>query len=153
MACCYVPSEEEEVMDLSGDSTVGYCGSSMEYESDVSSDPSSVTSESTGDSNDSYGSSVEVSDTEEEIESDGDDGNFSSDTWTFVDDDCAADELLNRYPFRPIVSLPNLNLRNMFTCSLVCFSRNLLMILTYMVGENLLLMLPVLTITTMHGLM
>ena len=100
MACCYVPSEEE-VMDLSGDSTVGYCGSSMEYESDVSSDPSSVTSESTGDSDDSYGSSVEVSDTEEEIESDGDDGNFSSDTWTFVDDDCAAAELLNRYPFRP----------------------------------------------------
>ena len=67
----------------------------------VSSDPSSVTSESTGDSDDSCGSSVEVSDTEEEIESDGDDGNFSSDTWTFVDDDCAADELLNRYPFRP----------------------------------------------------
>ena len=100
MACCYVPSEEE-VMDLSGDSTVGYCGSSMEYESDVSSDPSSVTSESTGDSDDSYGSSVEVSDTEEEIESDGDDGNLSSDTWTFVDDDCAADKLLNRYPFRP----------------------------------------------------
>ena len=67
----------------------------------LSSDPSSVTSESTGDSDDSYGSSVEVSDTEEEIESDGDDGNFSSDTWTFVDDDCAADDLLNRYPFRP----------------------------------------------------
>ena len=73
----------------------------MVYESDVSSDPCSVTSESTGDSDDSYGSSVEVSNTEEEIESDGDDGNFSSDTWTFVDDDCTADELLNRYPFRP----------------------------------------------------
>ena len=101
MACCYVSTEEEEVMDLSGDSTVGYCGSSMEYESDVSSDPSSFTSESTRDSNDSYGSSVEVSDTEVEIESDGDDGNFSSDTWTFVDGDCAADDLLNRYPFRP----------------------------------------------------
>ena len=101
LACGYVPTEEEEVMDLSGDSTVGYCGSSMEYESDVSSDPSSLTSESTGDSDDSYGSSVEVSDTEEEIESDGDDGNLSSDTWTFVDDDCAADDLLNRYPFRP----------------------------------------------------
>ena len=67
---------------LSGDSTVEYGGSSSDCESDCSTDeyPSSIASGSTGDSDDFDGSSVEGSDDEEVIETDGDDGNFANDT-------------------------------------------------------------------------
>ena len=50
----------EEDLVLSGDSTVEYGGSSSEYESDCGTDeyPSSITSRSTVDSDDSDGSSI-----------------------------------------------------------------------------------------------
>ena len=76
---------DEEDFVLSGDSTVE-CGSlSSEYESDCSTGeyPSSITSRSTGDRDDSDGSS-QGSDDEELIEIDGDDGNFANDTWRFM---------------------------------------------------------------------
>ena len=76
----------EEEMDLSGDSTVEYYGSSIEYESDGSlSIQALVMSSSAGDSDDSYGSSVDGSSVDgsvtEEVETDGDDGNNNSDSW------------------------------------------------------------------------
>ena len=84
----------EEEMELSGDSTVEYLGSSTEYESDSSSEfPSSE-----GDSDDSDGSSVDGSDTEE-IVTEGDDGNYDNDSWKCTGEDCSADELLDRYTF------------------------------------------------------
>ena len=75
----------EEEMELSGDSTVEYLGSSMEYESDGS----SVMSSSEGDSDDSDGSSG------------GDDGNYDNDSWKCTREDCSADKLLDRYTFSP----------------------------------------------------
>ena len=88
---------------LSGDSTVEYGGSSSDCESDCSTDkyPSSITSGSTEDSDDLDGSSVEGSDDEEVIETDGD-GNFANDTWRFMEADYSSDELLYRYPFSPL---------------------------------------------------
>ena len=109
----------EEEMELSGDSTVEYLGSSMEYESDGSSEyPSSVMSSSKGDSDDSDGTG----------------------------EDCSADKLLDRYTFsllqlvaiQGIVSLPIIGLRNMFACSLVSFLRKLLLTLTSMVEQSFL---------------
>ena len=84
MAVNFVCGKEDLL--LSGDSTVEYGGSSSDCENDCSIDefPSSIASGSTGDSDDSDGSSVEGSDDEEVIETDGDDGNFVNDTWRFI---------------------------------------------------------------------
>ena len=91
----------EEEMELSGDSTVEYLGSSMEYESDGSSEyPSSVMSSSEGDSGDSNGLSVDGSGTEE-IVTEGDDGNYDNDSWKCTGEDCSADKLLDRNTFSP----------------------------------------------------
>ena len=91
----------EEEMELPGDSTVEYLGTSMEYESDGSSEfPSSVMSSSEGDSDDSDGSSVDGTGTEE-IVTEGDDGNYDNDSWKCTGEDCSADELLDRYTFSP----------------------------------------------------
>ena len=81
-------------MDLSGDSTVEYCGSSMEYKSDGSSVyPSSVMSSSAWDGDDSDGSSVDCSVTEEVMEMEM--------IGTMTGEDYSADELLDRYNFSP----------------------------------------------------
>ena len=91
----------EEEMELSGDSTVEYLGSSMEYESDGSSEyPSSVMSSAEEDSDDSDGSSVDGSGIEE-IVTEGDDGNYDNDSWKCTGEDCSEDELLDRYTFSP----------------------------------------------------
>ena len=77
----------EEEMELSGESTVEYLGSSMEYESDGSSEfPSTAMSSSEGDSDDSDGLSVDGSGTEEILT--GDDGNYDNDSWKCTGDDC-----------------------------------------------------------------
>ena len=91
----------EEEIELSCESTVEYLGSSMEYESDGSSEyPSSVMSSSEGDSNDSDGLSVDGSGIEE-IVTEGDDGNYDNDSWKCTGEDCSADELLDCYTFSP----------------------------------------------------
>ena len=94
----------EEDLILSGDSIVEYGGGSSEYESDCSTDeyPSSITSRSTWDSDDSDGLSLEGSGDKEVIEIDGEDGNFANDTWRFKEKDYLTDELLDRYPFSPL---------------------------------------------------
>ena len=101
---CYVhnmASKDIVEEELSGDSTVEYLGSSTEYESDSSSEfPSSVMSSSEGDSDDSDGSSVDGSGTEE-IVAEGDDGNYDNDSWKCTGEDCSADKLLDRYTFSP----------------------------------------------------
>ena len=91
----------EEEMELSGDSTGEYLGSSMEFESEGSSEyPSSVMSSSEGDSDDSGGSSINGYGTEE-IVTDGNDGNYDNDSWKCTGEDCSPDELLDRYTFSP----------------------------------------------------
>ena len=103
-------------MDLSGDSTVEYYGSSMEYESDSSSEyPSSVMSSSPGGSDNSNslsvdgssvdGSSVDGSSVDgsvtEEVETGGDDGNYNNDSWKCTEEDYSADKLLDCDTFIP----------------------------------------------------
>ena len=86
----------EEEMELTVDATLEYLGSSMEYESDGSSEyPSSVMSSSKGDIDDSDGSGTE------EIVTEGDDGNYDNDSWKCTGEDCSADRLLDRYTFSP----------------------------------------------------
>ena len=80
---------------------VEYCGSYLEYESDGSTEhPSSSTSEPERDRDDCNGLSA-VHSVTGELVNDGDDMNFSTDTWKNIELDNAADELLDHYTFNP----------------------------------------------------
>ena len=145
----------EEEMELSGDSTVEYLGSSIESESDGSSEyPSSVMSSSEGDSDDSDGLSVDGSGTGE-IVTEGDYGNYDNDSWK-----CTGEELLDHYTFTPPAVgghprnciTPDSRPEEYVCMFLGVLLEEIVVDTNIMVEESFLRNLPVLTITTVHGL-